>query len=219
MTDDPPALDSATLAALRSLLVGGPEETTAAHAVARLDRFLRTARAAREDFEGEETAAEPVAGLDEAESRLGLPCPDELRAFLENVGVWHHASFGERRLVVLPPREWLGLVRGVEAAWGGRGDVVAALGPEEVARLNGEYVLFGYHVLDDNAHQYFVFDRQGGFDAVPFHQDAYDEDFLPFVTTDLGRGLTWHAVLSDVVSDRLAVLWEEHEDLLGPRPE
>lgn len=219
MTDDPFVPDADKLAALRSLLVGGPEGTTAEHAVDRLDRFLRTARAVHDDFEAEETVAAPPVGLEDAETRLGISCPDELRAFLESVGVWRHESFGEQLLRVLPPREWLGLMRGVEAAWGGRGDVVAALGPEETARLNAEYVLFGYHVLDDNTHQYFVFDRRGGFDAVPFHQDSYDEDFLPFVRQGLGRGLTWGAVLSDAVTDRLGLLWESHEDVLGPRPE
>lgn len=119
-------------------------------------------------------APEAITAL---EKKLGFAVPPELRALWTTKGALHSVWFGDswQTLTMDTAAEMaehpVGLLQFIDHAWGGRPELAAWLPADAAAKLNAEYIVFGYRYVDDNVHDYFFFDRQGRFGNLPFDQD------------------------------------------------
>lgn len=119
-------------------------------------------------------APEAIAAL---EKKLGFAVPRELRTMWTTKGALHSIWFADswQTLTMDTAAEMaehpVGLLQFIDHAWGGRPELAAWLPAEAAAKINAEYIVFGYRYEDDNVHDYYYFDRGGRFGHLPFDQD------------------------------------------------
>lgn len=93
--------------------------------------------------------------------------PDELIDFFEQFGALQSCQFQDawQTLIIfsaqeLQPRQ-TGVVTFIDAYWGGRPEFAEFFSAEEIARLDQQYQVFGLRYVDDNVHDYLIFDPNG----------------------------------------------------------
>lgn len=103
--------------------------------------------------------------------------PQELIDFLEHFGALQSCQFQDawQTLKIFSAEELqqrqTGVVTFIDAYWGGRPELAECFSAEEIARLNEQYQVFGLRYVDDNVHDYLMFDQHGHFGHLPFDQD------------------------------------------------
>ena len=118
--------------------------------------------------------AEAIAAL---EKKLGFAVPTALRSLWTTKGALHSVWFGDswQTLTMDTAAEMaehpVGLLQFIDHAWGGRPELAAWLPGDATAKINADYIVFGYRYEDDNVHDYFFFDRRGAFGHLHFDQD------------------------------------------------
>lgn len=112
--------------------------------------------------------------------------PESLAAFLLQYGACKSNWFGDawqtvqlfsaQELLDMP----LEIIDFIDYYWGGRPEFVEYFSAEEIAQLNQQYKVFGLRYIDDNVHDYWVFDQYGKFGNLTFDQDdcEYAMDML-----------------------------------------
>jgi hypothetical protein len=150
--------------------------------------------------------------------RIGMPVPESHGNLLLTSGVFHHAHFGDtwQTLRLYSAKEMLdrqcGVVDAIKEIWGGRPELDAALTAEQIAKLNAEYVVFGYRYVDDNVHDYLFFDRRGGFYHLLFDQDdtADAEDTLRALAGQASASVSLEALLKTQFDGISKVIEEDY---------
>lgn len=103
--------------------------------------------------------------------------PQELIDFLAHFGALQSCQFQDawQTLKIFSAQELqqqqTGVVTFIDAYWGGRPELAEFFSAEEIARLNEQYQVFGLRYVDDNVHDYLMFDQHGQFGHLPFDQD------------------------------------------------
>lgn len=150
--------------------------------------------------------------------RIGMPVPESYATLLRTDGAFHHVHCGDiwQTIRLHSAKEMLdrpnGLVDFIKDIWGGRPELDDALTPESIAKLNAEYVVFGYRYVDDNVHDYFFFDRGGGFHHLLFDQDDTSdaEEALHALADQAGEGIALEALLKPQFEEMSKVIEEDY---------
>jgi hypothetical protein len=156
-------------------------------------------------------APDPAADVARLAQRIGMPVAQSYADLLSTKGAFRHAHYGDtwQTLRLYSAQEMLdcrnGLVDFIDDIWGGRPEFEDALTSASIAKLNAEYIVFGYRYQDDNVHDYLFFDRHGGFHHLQFDQDdtTEAEEMLNKLTQQTVAGISFEALLNaqfDIIS-------------------
>lgn len=157
----------------------------------------------------EPDSAEAIAAL---EKKIGFAVPAELRAMWTTKGALHSPWFADawQTLTIDSAAEMaahpVGLLPFIDHAWGGRPELAAWLPADAAAKINAEYVVFGYRYVDDNVHDYFFFDRRGRFFHLPFDQDDMSEARTK--VRELAKAAPAGSSFDELLRDQLAAIRE-----------
>lgn len=149
---------------------------------------------------GQRFSEEQMAAI---ESKIGCDFPSELKEMLINEGQMQHHLFGQsvvtNTLHMLSFAEMqeaeLGIVAFIAQDWGGLPELNNPLhgaycSTDDQALLNENYFVFGYYFLDEQAKDYFYFDKNGDMGVLECN---YDD------TSDLGE--IWQALCEESLAD------------------
>lgn len=154
-------------------------------------------------------SAEAITAL---EKKLGFAVPAELRAMWTTKGALHSTWFADawQTLTIDSAAEMaahpVGLLPFIDHAWGGRPELAAWLPADAAAKLNADYVVFGYRYVDDNVHDYYFFDRRGRFFHLPFDQD--DMTAARDQVREMAKAAPAGSSLDELLRDQLTTIRE-----------
>jgi hypothetical protein len=149
-------------------------------------------------------APDPAADVARLAQRIGMPVAQSYADLLSTKGAFHHAHYGDtwQTLRFYSAQEMLdcrnGLVDFIDDIWSGRPELEDALTSASIAKLNAEYIVFGYRYQDDNVHDYLFFDRHGDFHHLLFDQDdtTEAEKMLNKLAQQTVAGISFEALLN-----------------------
>lgn len=172
----------------------------------------------QEEYEIVFSAPDSPEDMAQVVQRIGMPVPESYATLLRSSGAFHHVHCGDtwQTIRLHSAKEMLdtrnGLIDFIKYIWGGRPELDDALTPESIAKLNAEYVVFGYRYVDDNVHDYFFFDRRGGFHQLLFDQDDTGdaEEALHALGEQSATGFTFEALLATQFEEMSKVIEEDY---------
>ncbi len=113
----------------------------------------------------------------------------------------------------------MGLVDMIRWSWGNdrfefdpaSGDGLTQI---EVDALNAQYSVIGwYDVFEGEGHEYLIFDRNGAFATLHYHQDAFDEFYAdslrPMMGGEMSEAVSFDQALVKLLANAEADEWEE----------
>lgn len=135
--------------------------------------------------------------------KIDCDFPADLQEMLINEGPIQHYLFGKNTVTntlhMLSFAEMqkteLGIISFIKADWGGLPELNqpqhgAYCSEQDQALLNENYFVFGYYLLDEQAKDYFYFDRHGDIGVLEFNRDD---------TSDLAE--IWQALCEESLAD------------------